>query len=472
MAEFPFELLIDSVSSNKCPESVLCREYLRVIPGRREVYDGLWNGKSVVVKVFSRGIGDTGRLRKELEGLHRLESCGVNTPKLLFYGKTSNGRFAVVTEKIADSSTVMDVFSKAPTKAEQVDLLVRLCRELAKHHLKGVLQKDLHLGNFLLDPEKIYALDPGQMRFHAQSVGRSKSISQLALLARCLPADDTESVARLAREYFAARRWHFEKADETRLREQIKLHTGRIIRRQLRKCVRTSKRTLRIITGRHLAVFDRTFYRGARPEDFIDQIDDLMDKGKILKDGNTCYISRFIWNGIDIVVKCYKHKGLVHSARHTIKRSRARSGWLHAHRLGVFEVATPRPLAYIERLKGPLVWKSYLVTEYVDGRNLYHFLRDDSVGPEQRSAATRKILEILDILARYGITHGDVKPSNILITPNGPCLTDLDSMRAHKLNWMCRLRWAKDAALINDLRKEFVPAKYLASEDNSPCLGL
>ncbi len=246
MAAFPFELRINSIPSDKGAESVLCREYLRVVPGRREVYDGVWDGRSVVVKVFSHRIGAAGRLRKELEGLQRLESCGVNTPKLLFYGKTSDGRFAVVTEKIADSSTVMEVFSRAGTKAEQADLLVRLCRELAMQHTKGLLQQDLHLGNFLLDGEKIYALDPGQIRFSARAVGRTRSISLLALLARCLPADDTESVSRLAREYFAARRWSFEKADEAKLREQIKLHTRRIIRRQLRKCVRTSKRQLRL----------------------------------------------------------------------------------------------------------------------------------------------------------------------------------------------------------------------------------
>ena len=435
MAEFPFDLLIDSVSSDKCPESVLCREYLRVIPGRREVYDGVWDGKSVVVKVFSRKIGVAGRLRKELEGLRRLESCGVNTPKLLFYGKTADGRFAVVTEKITDSPTFTDALSEAGTKAERMDLLVRFCRELAGQHIKGVLQKDLHLGNFLLDGEKIYALDPGQMRFFAQSVGRKTSISQLALLALCLPADNTESVSRLAREYFAARRWSFDEADEAKIWEQTRLHTRRIIRRQLRKCVRTSKRKLRIKTSSHLAVFNRTFCRGARPEDFIGRIDDLMDKGRILKNGNTCYISRFIWNGRDVVVKRYNHKGLLHSLRHTIKRSRARHSWLHAHRLGVLRIATAKPAAYIEQLKGLLVWKSYLVTEYVEGQQLDCFLQDSNVSDDQHLAVIRRVLDMLGKLKENRITHSDLKHPNILITDHGPVLIDLDAIQAHNLAW-------------------------------------
>ena len=436
MAEFPFELLIDRVSPDKGCESVLCNCYLRVIPGRREVYDGVWNGRSVVVKVFSRGIGAAGRLRKELEGLRRLDARRVNTPRLLFYGKTSDGRPAVVTEKIVDSPTVIDAFLKAGTRTEQVDLLVRLCRELAGQHINGVLQKDLHLGNFLMDRENIYTLDPGQMRFLGRAVGRRTSVSQLALLARSLPADDTESVARLAREYFTARRWSFEKADETKLREQITLHTRRIAAKQLRKCVRTSKRKLRIKTSRHLAVFDRAFCRGAQPRDFLDQIDDLMDKGQILKAGNTCHVARLTWNGRDVVVKRYNHKGFVHSLRHTMKRSRARHSWLNAHRLGVLQIATAKPVAYIERLKGLFVWKSYLVTEYVEGRQLNCFLQNPSVSDEQRAAAIRRTLGMLGKLQDNRITHSDLKHSNILITDHGPVLIDLDAMQTHKLAWM------------------------------------
>jgi tRNA A-37 threonylcarbamoyl transferase component Bud32 len=448
MATFPFELQIYSASSGNQAEVLSCKRYLREIPGVREVYDAVWKDKAVVAKVFSRKIGASRRLRKERAGLHRLKSCGVNTPELLFCGKTPDGRLAVVTEKIADSSTVLEALRNTASTAERADLLVQVCRELARQHVNGVLQKDLHLGNFLLDGERIFTLDPGQMQFFGQAVTRAKSISQLAMLARNFRPDATESISRLCLEYFAARHWNFEKADETMFRRQVKIHTKRTIQRTLRKCLRTSKRTLRIKTSRHLAVFDRTFCRGARPEDFIEQIDKLMDGGDILKNGNTCYVSRFIWDGMDVVVKCYKHKGFIHSLRHMIKRSRARHCWLHAHRLGVLEVPTPRPLAYIERLKGPLVWKSYLITKYVDGEKLSSYLRDDNIQAEQRSMTMRRTLEMLDKLAEYGITHGDVKPSNILITPDGPCLTDLDSMRAHKLNLTCRMRWAKDATVI------------------------
>jgi tRNA A-37 threonylcarbamoyl transferase component Bud32 len=443
MATFPFELQIDCIPSGKGAKSVLCNAHLREIPGRREVYDAVWNDRAVVAKVFSRRIGASRRLRKERAGLNRLKSCGVNTPELLFCGKTPDGRLAIVTEKIADSSTVLEALQNTGSVAERADLLVQVCRELARQHVNGVLQKDLHLGNFLLDGERIFTLDPGQMQFFGQAVTRSKSISQLALLARNLPADEAESISRLYREYFAARHWNLEKADETRLREQIKSHARRTMKRQLRKCVRTSKRTLRIKTSRHLAVFDRTFCRGARPEDFIGQIDDLMDKGRILKVGNTSHVSRLNWNGRDIVVKRYNHKGFVHSLRHTIKRSRARHSWLHAHRLGVLRIATAKPVAYIEQLKGLLVWNSYLVTEYIEGQQLDCFLQDCNVSREQRAATTRRTLDLLGKLQDNRITHSDLKHSNILITDSGPVLIDLDAMAVHRLRWVAAWKGRK-----------------------------
>jgi len=443
MAEFPFELLIDRVSPDKGCESVLCNCYLRVIPGRREVYDGVWNGSSVVVKVFSRGLGAAGRLRKELEGLRRLEANGISAPRLLFHGKTPDGRFAAVTEKIVDSSTFIDVFLKTGTRAEQVDLLMRLSHELAEQHIKGLLQKDLHLGNFLMDAKKIYTLDPGTMRFLGRAVGRRTSISQLALLARSLPPDDSESLSRLAREYFAARRWSFEKADQAELGKQIRLHTKRTMTRQLRKCVRTSKRKLRIKIGSRRAVFDRAFCRDAQPRDFLEQIDDLMDKGQVLKAGNTCHVSRLTWNGRDIVVKRYNHQGFFHSLRHTIKGSRARHSWLNAHRLGVLHTATAKPVAYIEELKDLLVWKSYLVAEHVEGQPLSSFLQNADVTGEQRSAAIRRTLDLLARLHDNRVTHSDLKHSNIIITDHGPVLIDLDAMQTHKLAWMARRQGRK-----------------------------
>ncbi|MHC4558843.1 MAG: lipopolysaccharide kinase InaA family protein [Planctomycetota bacterium] len=422
----------------------MCTALLRVIPGRRQVYDALWNDKSVVAKVFSHKIIARHHLRRELKGLNQLQRLELNSPKPLFFGKTEDGRWAVVLEKIADSTTVLDVLTETRDKVQELDLLIRVCRELAKQHSKGVLQKDLHFGNFMLAGDKIYALDPSRMQFFSRQVPRGKSISQIALLMCYLPTSDTESAKAICEEYFKARRWHFGKSDQALLQKQQTIHRKRGLRGALKKCLRTSKRYLRIKLRQYVAVFDRGFCRGAEPLDFIEQIDALMDAGQILKNGRTSYVSRLMWNDKDVVAKRYNHKGLGHSLRHTIKRSRARRAWLYAHRLGILEISTPKPLAYIEQRKGFLIWKSYLVTQYVEGQKLYYFLQDDTVTEKQRTVINQQAAVLLDKLGKYKMTHGDLKHTNILITKNGPVLTDLDAVQFHKCSWMYRIRRAKD----------------------------
>jgi tRNA A-37 threonylcarbamoyl transferase component Bud32 len=230
-----------------------------------------------------------------------------------------------------------------------------------------------------------------------------------------------------------------------------RLSKKRKVSRELRKCLRKNARYLRIKTGRYIAVFDRAFCQEAKPLDFIEQIDALMDNGQILKNGDTSYVSRLTWNEKDVVVKRYNHRGFIHSLRHTIKRSRAQRGWLHGHRLGTLGIATPKPLAYIEQYKGKLIWKSYLVTVYIEGQKLYYFLRDGKTGQEQRSMAIQQVKKLLDKMGKYRITHGDLKHTNILVTENGPVLTDLDGMKAHWLKWTFKVQMDKD--LLNFHRK-------------------
>jgi len=445
MIEFPFQLLIKRISGEG-KESLMCTALLRIVPGSREIYDAQWGGRGVIAKVFFHKINAWRHFEKECRGLRLLGERGLSSPELLFSGEAEDGRWVVVVERIEDSSTVQDALGKRVEKAARLDLLTLVCKELARQHNKGVLQRDLHLGNFLLGGDKVFALDAGQMRFFSRPIGRRKSICQLAMLVCCLPSGDEEPVTRLCEEYFKARGWQFGKSDEVLFEKQLTVHRKRGVDKVLKKCLRTSKRHLRIKADRYFAVFDRGFCEEVEPLDFIKQIDSLMDKGRILKEGRTSYVSSLRWNGRDVVIKRYNHKGFIHSLRHTIKRSRAHRGWLHAHRLRMLKIATPRPLAYIEQRKGSLLWKSYLITEYVKGQKLYDFLRDSKIGQEERSRVTGKVKELLNKLGEHRITHGDLKHSNILITEDGPVLTDLDGMQVHRYGWLYKVYQAKDRA--------------------------
>jgi len=449
MPELPINLKIKNGLNPEKLESVECRFLLRAVKGNRQVFNASWDGRAVIVKIFSKKFFAHHHLKREWRGLNLLHKCRLNAPKPLFFGQTTDRRWAIVTGKIVDSSTALEVFNSAEDDQGRFRILVLVCRELAKQNKKGVFQKDLHLGNFLVLEDTVYALDPARMKFFHQPLCRSKSISQLALLSCYLRDDDIELFDKLCKEYFDVRDWCFDETQKALVLKNRDRHRKEQIKKGLKKCMRTSKRVLKIRTSRHFAVFDRNFIESAKPIDFIKQIDSLMDAGQILKKGNTSYVSRINFNGKDIVVKRYNHKGLVHSLRHTIMGSRARRCWLYGHRLGMLNIPTPKPIAFIEQRNGLLLWQSYLITEFVAGRRLYDCLQD--ANDEQRSKIALQIRQLLDNLGNNRITHGDMKPTNILITKNGPVLTDLDSIKFHRINFVYRHMRTKDVERLSRL---------------------
>lgn len=456
MAEFPFQLFIKRRSPKAETEVLTCTAILRLVPQSRCVYDALWNDRPVILKLFLHRFKSRYHLKREWRGLKLLQSIKLSAPVPLFYGKTTDGKWALVTEKIADSQTAVEALAGATDSTGKFNVLLLLAAELARHHRSGVFQKDLHLGNFLLKAGNVFTLDPAKMTFLARQIPGNKSFSQLAALACCLPEKNTDALRRLFDEYAKGRKWHPEDLDEQLLRKQMALTRKKQIKAALKKCMRTNKRHLQIRSAGCFAVFDRQLAPPDEPLDFITKTDTLSGACRILKSGNTSCIFRLTYNGRDIVVKRYNHKGFIHSLRHTFKRSRARRAWLHANHLVLLGIPTPRPLAFIEMRKAALVWKSCIVTEFVDGENLDAFLRKHT-DPTRPSEIIAQLVGILENLGAHRITHGDLKYSNILVTDAGPNIVDLDAMKVHKCGLLYGIKRKKDVCRM---------AKKLASLKN------
>jgi tRNA A-37 threonylcarbamoyl transferase component Bud32 len=212
----------------------------------------------------------------------------------------------------------------------------------------------------------------------------------------------------------------------------------------MKKDLRTRGKILRIKNRQYVAEFDADFCTKKQMCDFVAQVDARMQAGRIIKDAAASCVSRLTWNGIDVVVKRYNHQGFIHSLRHTLKGSRSRRVWLHGRRLEALGIPTPGPLAYVEYRKGWLIWKSYLVTGYIDGQRLDALLLDKSIDTSRHLAAIRDVVALLDSVWKHHITHGDLKHTNLLITEDGPVLTDLDGMRVHRWGPFYRDQRAKD----------------------------
>ena len=78
---------------------------------------------------------------------------------------------------------------------------------------------------------------------------------------------------------------------------------------------------------------------------------------------------------------------------------------------------------------------AYLVMEYCDGKSLDNFVGDGSlVSPRRVFQIYKSLIDALEHVHQQGVIHGDLKPSNILVRPDGtPVLLDFGSARQEML---------------------------------------
>lgn len=217
----------------------------------------------------------------------------------------------------------------------------------------------------------------------------------------------------------------------------------------------TGNRTLRLALPGYRGVFDRRFAGELSLPEFVRRVDTLMQEGQILKSDRVSFVSRVCWNGQDTVIKRYNHRGLWHSLRHTIKGSRARRNWRNAHRLISLKIATPEPLAYLDACRGPLLWQSYFVTRFIPGLQVHEILQGPGVAEALKQRVNEQVLHLLHVMAAHGVSHGDMKHTNILYDGTGVVLTDLDAMRITGTGWRWRRRCQRDVdRYLRDLHEQ------------------
>lgn len=445
MSNDPFTLTIAMSSPRgRCTE-VVCREVMRALGKTRTVYDATWQDRRVVVKVFAKFGKARYHAMREWRGLKQLEARRLSGPLPLFFGPCPQG-WAVATEYIENAVTGRELWRAADTMDKKVRLLSLVARQLAGQHDKGVIQSDLHLGNFMVRGEEIFALDPAMMRFARGPIGRRRSISQVAQLAGLFPENAGPAIESVFREYAEARSWVVRPRDLEQLRTEHRRHRKQALAKDLRKSLRTNRRHQAIRRGSWRGLADRKLSEAVNLDEITTGLDEAMSRGQILKDGRTSFVSHTSLGGIEVVIKRYNHKGLLHSLRHTLKGSRAKRCWLNANRLLLLGIPTPRPLAYIDERRGPLLHCSYFIARYVNGQGLYGILRDESVPEDQRQRLIGQVVHVLERMADHAISHGDLKHTNMLCDGDRIMFTDLDSMQVHRVACLQRHRHKRDLA--------------------------
>ena len=431
-------LIKNKTQPSKAVELVV-GQCLRSMPGRRAVYEGSYEGRSVIIKVFLSRLQGWRHFQREHKGFDLLKRHGISTAEVMAHGRDSDGHWVLVLKKIENSVDVDSISKDLNNDENRKDFLSKTLSLLAQMHMVGVLQRDLHTGNFLWDRSTVYALDPAQMQFCSNPTDQRKSFQQLALLMTAFSSYSHDDKKKLIAVYFQKRGWKLDNLSLDQIETLSLKARRRQIERVLRKSLRTCTDFVRQKTGAWCGVFDRHVFGGQDLPEFMAGLDDAMGAGDILKRGNTCFVSRIQVAGKDIVVKRYNYKGLWHSLRHTLKGSRAKKCWLFGHRLRWLSVPVAEPLAYIELRHCGIIRQSYILNKYIDGQNVLDYINHPRLDEEARQEARDKTYALLDQIAEHKVTHGDLKATNILICDDQPVLIDLDSMKRHRCRWLLKL---------------------------------
>ena len=426
-------------------EEVNCLALVRDVPDRRLVFDATWNEKPVILKLYTDTFAANRHLRNEWDRLTILNSRKVRGPEPLFYGVTDSGEQALVMEKITDAKSAYNVWLEQKDKPTRTAYMTLLLKALAEQHEKGIIQMDLQLDNFLFKNNILYPLDAYQMRFFSGSVNRKLAIDQVALLASQYREPGTDFQDNILQIYGELRGWTFKEKEREFFQSKVEHYIQMRLKKRVRKFSRNNRRHIVMKRPEYFGVFDRQLFVDSKEaEDFIERLDTMMDSGEILKNGNTCYLSRINWKGWDIVVKRYNNQGYWHCLKVTMGQSRAKICWDNAIRLGLLQIPTPKPFVFVEKRTGSFIHTSYFITEYIPSVTCRDYLLDNTVPESNKRENVQMIIHMLNCLEKNRISHGDMKHLNFLVSDKGPFLIDLDGMRFHRWRRFFSKRWSKD----------------------------
>lgn len=436
-----FQLMLDNGTT------LLAEKVVRIIPGKRMVVFGTWNGKPVAAKIFFDSARAHKHMQQEIAGITILQENKIPTPALYFQGMSQDQQlYVLLFERIFKASNLLDIWQQPQMVEDVTAVLKSVTIELATQHVLGVLQHDLHLKNFLLTEKTIYTLDGGQVELFPRLLGKKISLKNLALFLAQLGVGQEQLQQQLFQYYAQARGWLYKLQDQVEMNNAIQTWQEKRWRQFQKKIFRNSSDFVLLKNLRTVGMIQRA-YTFADCLPFFQDPERFFNTAEIemLKAGRSSTVIKVPFAQQMIVVKRYNFKSTWHHARRALRTTRAAQCWELAQKLTLFGVATARPIAYIEKRLLGLCGRSYYLTEYIPGGDAGVYFREHAKSPEKITAMIQKIAALLRNLAKLHITHGDLKITNILIGPNDqPYLIDLDGAYEHTTIASLRGNWRKE----------------------------
>ena len=405
-------------------------QLFRVLPRKRVVALARWKGALVVVKLFfSRGRWEQ-HLQRELHGIAALGAVGIKTAELLGSGKLVDGHCGFLMLRYIEEGVNLGLYWERADTQERVQVLQKVVSLIADCHERGILQKDIHLDNFLLKNNTIYLLDAGDLErysHHVDGVDGVNSLRNLALFLAQFPVSN-DALAPSLYEYYRQQRPDADLSEDIGVfAALLRKKRGQRLNLVLKKLYRETSANVYRRDWNHYIVYKRSL-ESAALQAFLQTPDTFIERGKIIKAGRSATVALVEIDDKQYIVKRYNIKSLWHRFRRQFRASRAWVCWRNAHMLEMLGIATAQPLLMMEYRFGSLRREAYFLCEFLPGEDALHFLQKEPINSPVWQRTLAQFQALFATLRDYSIVHGDTKATNFLVTEKGLAVLDLDGM--------------------------------------------
>ena len=429
------------------PADLQLLSLLRVLPGQRYVGAGVWRGRPVLAKLLV-GSKAARHFQRELNGVKLLAAQGLTTPLLLADGLKEGEGGWLLFEFLEDAESLGDAWQQVeslPVLAdEQSAVLGDALGAIAQLHSKGLWQEDLHLDNLLRHGGQLYLIDGAGIcaETAGQPLSRQKVLENLGVFFAQLPKALEPFTEELLVYYLLSNGEH-----------ALPLEA---LQKQIDKVRAWRLRDYLIKVGRECTLF--AVQRGAfalrairREEEaamapVLEQADALLDQGHLYKTGGAASVGKVEVAGRKLVIKRYNIKNFAHWLKRFWRPSRAWHSWREGNRLAFLGIATPKPLAVLEKRFLWLRSRAYLITEYLPGPDIIERFAPYVENGEAPESELQALDQLFARLIAERISHGDFKGHNLFWQDDRWALIDLDSMCQHRSLGSFAPAYARDRA--------------------------
>jgi tRNA A-37 threonylcarbamoyl transferase component Bud32 len=179
----------------------------------------------------------------------------------------------------------------------------------------------------------------------------------------------------------------------------------------------------------------RVWLDGELPNELIEtllrnELDRLLFSSDPLQVKDRCVVARHESSIGPLLIKRHTWGGAWRTLRMAFREPAARRCARLGRYLSKLGIPTPRPRAYLNCRVGPWTYRSYLISEYIEGESLYRIIRFGTQTADELRHLAEQVACIWQHLVELGFSHNDFKPENFIVDRDCKLwLIDLEKVR-------------------------------------------